>query len=63
MLIFVYFQRMYRIRLHFKDNKDSKVHIGCLEFEFEFDLNFAALPGIGKRLSEDTENISPQNNP
>ncbi|XP_045156354.1 uncharacterized protein LOC123522908 isoform X2 [Mercenaria mercenaria] len=39
--------RMFQIRLHFKDDKASKDHIGCLEFDFEFDLSPSFLSGLG----------------
>ncbi|XP_060606650.1 uncharacterized protein LOC132758960 [Ruditapes philippinarum] len=39
--------RMFEIRLHFKDDKNSKGHIGCLELDFEFTLSDSILSALG----------------
>ena len=39
------FQRMYTVILRFKEDKLSQDYIGCLEFDFEFDVAESSTEG------------------
>ena len=44
MMLFI-FQRMYTVILRFKEDKLSQDYIGCLEFDFEFDVAESSTEG------------------